>query len=49
MNLSEIGELCADTPRMTVFDPRGLTARAVDFNRKSSTDIPEALITRYQY
>lgn len=34
---------------MTVFDPRGLTARAVDFNRKSSTDIPEALITRYQY
>lgn len=49
MNLSEIGELCADTPRMTVFDPRGLTARTVDFNRKSSTDIPDALITRYQY
>ncbi|HEI8451684.1 TPA: RHS repeat-associated core domain-containing protein [Morganella morganii] len=49
MNLSEIGELCADTPRMTVFDPRGLTVRTVDFNRKISTDIPEALITRYQY
>ena len=49
MNLSEIGELCADTPRMTVFDPRGLTARTVDFNRENSTDIPEALITRYQY
>lgn len=49
MNLSEIGELCADTPRMTVFDPRGLTARVIDFNRKSSADIPEALITRYQY
>lgn len=49
MNLSEIGELCADTPRMTVFDPRRLTVRTVDFNRKSSTDIPDALITRYQY
>ena len=23
--------------------------RTVDFNRKISTDIPEALITRYQY
>ncbi|EMD6373354.1 RHS repeat-associated core domain-containing protein [Morganella morganii] len=49
MNLSEIGELCADTPRMTVFDPRRLTVRTVDFNRKNSTDIPDALITRYQY
>ncbi|EMQ4856731.1 RHS repeat-associated core domain-containing protein [Morganella morganii] len=49
MNLSDIGELCADTPRMTVFDPRGLTARMVDFNRNDSADIPEALITRYQY
>ncbi|OBU12435.1 RHS repeat domain-containing protein [Morganella psychrotolerans] len=49
MNLSEIGELCADTPRMTVFDPRGLTARTVDFNRENSTDVPDALITRYQY
>lgn len=49
MNLSEIGELCADTPRMTVFGPRGLTARTVDFNRENSTDVPEALITRYQY
>ncbi|MBW5407608.1 RHS repeat domain-containing protein [Morganella morganii] len=49
MNLSEIGELCADTPRMTVFDPRGLTARVIDFNRKNSADIPEALVTRYQY
>ncbi len=49
MNLSDIGELCADTPRMTVFDPRGLTARVVDFNRHDSADIPEALITRYQY
>ncbi|OBU11378.1 RHS repeat domain-containing protein [Morganella psychrotolerans] len=49
MNLSEIGELCADTPRMTVFDPRGLTARTVDFNRENSTDIPDVLITRYQY
>lgn len=49
MNLSDIGELCADTPRMTVFDPRGLTARVVDFNRNDSADTPEALITRYQY
>ncbi|WP_274370256.1 RHS repeat domain-containing protein [Morganella morganii] len=49
MNLSDIGELCADTPRMTVFDPRGLTARVVDFNRNDSKDTPEALITRYQY
>lgn len=49
MNLSDIGELCADTPRMTVFDPRGLSARVVDFNRKDSADIPEALVTRYQY
>ncbi|EMO4163181.1 RHS repeat domain-containing protein [Morganella morganii] len=49
MNLSEIGELCADTPRMTVFDPRRLTVRTVDFNRKNSTDIPDALITCYQY
>lgn len=49
MKLSEIGELCADTPRMTVFDPRGLTARVIDFNRENITDTPEALITRYQY
>ena len=49
MNLSDIGELCADTPRMTVFDPRGLTARVVDFNRNEHADTPEALITRYQY
>ncbi|WP_368899178.1 RHS repeat domain-containing protein [Morganella morganii] len=49
MNLSDIGELCADTPRMTVFDPRGLTARVVDFNRNERADTPEALITRYQY
>lgn len=49
MNLSEIGERCADTPRMTVFDSRGLTARTVDFNRENSTDVPDALITRYQY
>ncbi|MCU6212733.1 RHS repeat-associated core domain-containing protein [Morganella morganii] len=49
MNLSDIGKLCADTPRMTVFDPRGLTARVVDFNRNDSADTPEALITRYQY
>lgn len=49
MNLSDIGELCADTPRMTVFDPRGLAARVIDFNRENSADTPEALITRYQY
>ncbi|HEI9844270.1 TPA: RHS repeat-associated core domain-containing protein [Morganella morganii] len=49
MNLSDIGELCADTPQMTVFDPRGLTARVIDFNRNDSADTPEALITRYQY
>ncbi|MBS3049639.1 RHS repeat-associated core domain-containing protein [Enterobacter mori] len=49
MNLSQIAACCADTPRMAVFDARGLTLRTVEFNRGPDDEALSVLVTRYRY
>ncbi len=45
----EIGDLCADTPTLTVWDGRGLTVREVAYQRAPKAKVITALITRHQY